>query len=211
MSPRDPSSPTKEVSSWHPWTHLGGCYTGLTSLPWDKLYGFMAISSSTANLIQKCLSQWLDYLTVYSDFEEVVKQPQNKSVKFSDGSSHDVRTTTLPPLKTPPMAPSEPFLKEAPQGQTDDQRPSSKEKMTAGDRSSQMVSNIRKGTPELPSITKPGSGKPGSGRSRPSSTSSRHADPSIVLTYLRKNTYDNLGKSTDFLLSGENKILNNIR
>ena len=147
---------------------------------------------------------------MYSDFEEVIKQPQSKSVKFSDGSSQDVRTTSLPPLKTPPMASSEPFPKEAPQRQKDEQRPSSKEKMAAGDKSSQIVSNSRKGTPELPSITKPGSGKPGSGRSRPSSTSSRHADPSIVLTYLRKNTYDNLGKSTDFCPLRENKILNNM-
>ena len=135
---------------------------------------------------------------MYSDFEEVVKQPQSKSVKFNDGSLNDVRTTSLPPLKTPPITSSEPFLKEAPQIQVDEHRPSSKEKLASGDKSSQMASSTRKGTPELPSITKPGSGKPGSGRYRPSSTSTRHADPSIVLTYLRKNTYDNLGKSTDF-------------
>ena len=121
-----------------------------------------------------------------SDLEGMGRQAQSKSVKFSVGITNDARTTSLPPLRTPPTAAAQSLSRESTQVKKDEHRPGSTEKMAVGDKSNLASGITHRGTPELPSITKPGSGKPGSGRSRPSSTSSRRADPNIVLTYLKK-------------------------
>ena len=126
--------------------------------------------------------------------EGTVKLVQGKTVQFTDGSLDGFRTPPLPPIKTPPIVTTDPFPKEAVPMTVEDSRSSPVAKMASGDKPSSAVGSTRKPIPELPSINKSGSGKPGSGRSRRSANGSRQADPSVVLTYLKKNTYDDLGK-----------------
>ena len=142
-------------------------------------------------ILKNCLYSLSSFVDC-SEMEGTARPVQGKTVKFTNGRFDDFRSPPLPPLKTPPITTVGPFPKEPTSVTTDDARSSPVTKMASGDKPRSVVG--RKHTPELPSINKPGSGKSGSGRSRPSTTASRQVDPSVVLTYLKKNTYDDLGK-----------------